>query len=627
MILLLVVACLSVSVAAVVMAGLLPARGLVSYLLSVALLAYATVVAAVGIAGLVFRSFAPELLTALAVAAALIALGLAAALPEKRRSWPGRARVASAALRHSLSDLPVALGAILVVATIAWRVFLALRLPLVDYDGWSYHLVFVDVWLEHNALTLVPQRIWTQGDPAAMELVLTWLAAFSRSDALTGLASVLPIPVAITAVTGLARCLGATRRTALLAGLVFGMTPALVALAGTSYVDGASVAFVAASWWLGVRIIRGERDPATAMLLGIAGGLALGTKGTNLLLVSPILAGAGVALLAGLVGRRRGDAPAVIRRLVVLGVPILVFGASWYAKNLIVHANPLYPFAVGPFAGPTSFTQFAFVPPQLEGMGAVHKLATSWLADWHVTRYAYNVRPGGLGRAWPAVIALAIVGLALLVKRRRLVPLALVVLPAAVTLAVMPMQWYARYTLFAPALATALAAVALTALAPRLRTAAGLVLVGVAAVSLTFANIHPNIDVRPAIARPPSRVTAGQYLRYVFTVSDARRANVSLRHDCAAFATIPPGSIVAPGGFNLLHGVVGPDLDRILGEPLPPVADAASLAAAVRADGATWLVTASGGDLDAIAESAPGWFVPEGDICQGARLWRLAAGS
>ena len=129
---------------------------------------------------------------------------------------------------------PVAVAAVLVVVTLAWRLVLAVRLPMVDYDGWSYHLVFADVWLQHDQIVGVLQRPWTAGYPANTELLTTWLMAFTRTDALAGLTSVLPIPLAMLAVTGLARTLGAGRRFAALAGLVFGMTPALVALAGTS---------------------------------------------------------------------------------------------------------------------------------------------------------------------------------------------------------------------------------------------------------------------------------------------------------------------------------------------------------------------------------------------------------
>jgi 4-amino-4-deoxy-L-arabinose transferase-like glycosyltransferase len=443
--------------------------------------------------------------------------------------------------------------------------------------------------------------------------------------AAAGFTSLAPIPLAIAGTTGLARSLGVSARRALLAGLLFAMTPALMSLGGTSYVDAAAIAVTAAAWWLGVRVLRGERDDAAALLLGIAGGIALGTKGTNILLVTPILAAAGLVLARDVVEhlRARGGFGRAIARLALLTVPVLVLGISWFVKNIIVYGNPVYPFALGPLPGPTSFTQFAFVPPELEGKGWLGKVASSWIADWHLTRYAYNVRPGGFGRAWPVILPIAVAGVVLLARRRRLIPLALVVAPAAVTLAIMPMPWYARYSLFVPAVALPLAALAIDAVRPRLATIAGLALVGLAAISLTFANARPNIDIR--MGDPPRLASVGQYVSFLLDPNDARRANVSLRAECAGFSVIPPGSIVAPGGFNLLHGVVGPNLDRILGDPLPAASDPASLADAMRATGATWLVTSAGGRPDAIAASAPRLFKPYGDICQGARLWQLQA--
>ena len=74
-----------------------------------------------------------------------------------------------------------------------WRTFLALRMPVIDYDGWSYHLVTVDVWLQANEIVRVPQRIWTDGNPSNGEVLTTWLMAFDRRDALAGFTSILLI--------------------------------------------------------------------------------------------------------------------------------------------------------------------------------------------------------------------------------------------------------------------------------------------------------------------------------------------------------------------------------------------------------------------------------------------------
>ncbi|MFL5779408.1 MAG: hypothetical protein ACJ761_10765 [Chloroflexota bacterium] len=623
--LLLVAATAAIIAAAAIVAGLLPRRGIVAFGLAVAMVAQAIVVVSVGGAGLLLHDLSPAILFVVALGW-LVGAGLLAWRREPaRRAWPDRVQRSGSTIWAFRTDLLVVLAGLLVLATLVWRAFLALRLPIVDYDGWSYHLVFVDVWLQHNALTDVPQRIWTTGYPANTELLTTWLAAFTRTDALAGFTSILPIPAAILATTGLARSLGASARFALLAGLLFGMTPALVALAGTTYVDASSVAFVVATWWLGLRVIGGERDSSAALLLGIAGGLAVGSKGTNVLLVTPILVVAGLLLLV-VVARSRDASTARWRMLapvVAVGVPVLLLGGSWYAKNLIEYGNPLYPFAVGPFRGPTTLVDFAFTPPQLEGKGLVGQLVTSWTTDWRLLRYSYNVRPGGLGRDWIAIIPLAIGGLGILAWRRQVVPIALVAIPAATTLLTMPMPWYARLTLFLPALALPLAALALTVMRPPFGTLVGLGLIVLASVSLLAANGRPNIDIRSAVGRTSGWPTPGEYVRYLLDPSDAHRADVSLRRECAGFDQIPAGAAVVPAGFNLLHGVVGPSLSHVLTTPVPSVRDPRALAQAARERGAAWLVTSSGGSADRLAASAPDLFVARGDICQGARLWQL----
>jgi hypothetical protein len=117
-----------------------------------------------------------------------------------------------------------------------------------------------------------------------------------------------------------------------------------------------------------------------------------------------------------------------------------------------------------------------------------------------------------------------------------------------------------------------------------------------------------------------------QYLRFILVGSDAERANISLRGECAGFAVIPPGSRVAPGGFNLLHGAIGPDLDRILTDPLRTISGPDDLVAAMRAQGATWLATRGSGDLARYAAAAPERFTDHGAMCQDGHLWELRPG-
>ena len=632
----LVVATAALGGAAALFAVALPRRGAFLTLGATGLLFQALVVATIVLAGIGLQTLHGEVLTALALAWLVIA----AALARRQQQGPG---VISARVREALATLPpllrepaVGLGAALVLVTLAWRVFLALRLPMVDYDGWSYHLVYGDVWIQANALTLVPQRIWTAGFPAVSEVLTTWLMALTHSDMFAGFTTILPIPLGMVSVAGLARTLGADRRWALFGGLLFALTPALLALAGTSYVDVSSVAFCVATWWLGVRVIRGGEPWTTVALLGLAGGLAIGTKGTNAPLTAPMLAAVGVVLLvrwlrggdAGQTGGR-ADRAASIGRLVALVLPVLVFGAAWYVKNWLAWGNPMYPFAIGPWAGPTTLATFSFEVPQLVHDPRIVQILKSWAWDWQLTRYAYNLRPGGIGRAWFAILPVAALGAWWLFRQRRWAALAFVVLVAVATLLVMPMPWYARETLFVPALGAALAAVAASAygtgtqLRARLATLGSLGILGVATISVVYVNAKPNI----AVYKPGTTHLAspGQYLRYLLA-DDKTRADVSLRHECAGFSQIPVGARVVPD-WNLLHGVVGPNLDRVLTDPLglfpdPPSPD--DLVSAIQQQNATWLVTTSGSPIDKVAAGAAPALINHGPICQGATLYELA---
>ena len=622
----LVIASGGVLVASIVAASRIRPRGLLAFLLAVGLIAWASVDVIVGFAGLALRNLSPAVLLALSFA------DVAAVLLWSRRHRPSRslgdrAQAARSAIREAVAWPPAAVATALVGASLLWRVVLAVRLPVVDIAGWQYHLVTVDVWLQSNQIERVSQNTWTDGWPAGGELLTTWLAAFTRTDALTGLTGLLPIPLVMVAVAGLARSLGADRRSALLAGLLFGMTPALVALAGTSYVDPATTAAVIATWWLGLRLVR-ERDRSTALLFGMAAGLAAGTKDTSLFLVLPILGT--VVLTPGrelITGDPTGPwqrlrSPAA-HRLGLAFLPLLVLGGLWYVKDLLVHGNPIYPIAIGPLPGLPPLA-FANLPPRFERLTWIEQVVQSWTADWRLTSYLYNQRPGGFGRAWLAIVPLALAGAALLWRARHWRALALVVAPAVVGFVVFPSAWYARYTLFLPGLALALAAVVLGSLRARPASIAGFVLVGLAAISLAATNLLPNISIplhRAGVAR------AAGYVAFVLTAPDSKRGDVDLARSCRGFDVLAAGEIVAvTRAYSVPHAAVGQELQRTLAQPFDDPTNGAELLASMRARAAQWLVTNRDDGENAFALADPAHFVAHGKVCNRGLLWRFVPG-
>jgi dolichyl-phosphate-mannose-protein mannosyltransferase len=623
----LLVASGAVLIASILATAHLRQRGVLAALLAFGLIAWTSVLVIVGFAGLVVRDLSPATLLTLTFAYLAVAL---VATRWRHVSWPQRARLrrAGSAIREAVSWPPAAMAMLLMAATLVWRVVLAVRLPVIDVAGWEYHLVNVDVWLQSNQIVRVSQNAWTDGWPAGGELLTTWLAAFTRTDSLAGFTGLLPIPLGMVAVAGLARSFGADRRPALLAGLLFGMTPALVALAGTSYVDPATTAGVLATWWLGLRALR-DRGRSTALLCGVAAGLAAGTKDTSLFLVAPIVAAVAVAagwevMTGGEPGRRRQQLTShAAQRLALCLLPVLILGGSWYIKNLLVHGNPIYPIAVGPLAGipPDSFAKTS---RQFARLSWIEQIARAWTADWHLLHYKYNERPGGFGRAWLAIVPLALAGTGVLYRARRWREIALVVVPAVVGYIALPAAWYARYTLFLPALALALAAVFMGTLRMRPASLTGLALIGLAAISLAAANLAPNIP----IPLPDGRIVrVTSYVAFVFTAPDSRRTRLGMAARCERFDAIPSGDTVSVmRSFHEPHAVVGQELQRILAQPFDDPSTDAELVASMRARSAQWLVTTPKDRAQALASADPTHFVPSGDVCTGGRLWRFVPG-
>lgn len=619
---LLVLASASLLVAAALIAVQLTPRGVVASVLAFGLLAWALCVATVGVAGLLLGSLADGTLLALS-----LAWCAGAAVVAWRRGGIGlsdRLRGGLAAAREVLAWPPTAVACTIIALALVWRTILAVRLPVVDILGWQYHLVFVDVWLQSDAIVRVSQNRWTDGWPATGELLTTWLAAFTRTDALTGFTGLLPIPIAMVATTGLARSLGAARPTSLLAGLLFGMIPAVLAMAGTTYVDTAFTAAVIATWWLGLRIVRGERDTSAALLLGISAGLAIGIKGTSFVLVLPMLAVVGIGFVVALVDEVRTRAASLrpLAWLAAVMVPVLLLGSSWYVKNALLHGNPVYPVGLGPFEGLEAGLYGApTVPAAIAGLGPIEQVARSWIHDWNLAAYSYNVRPGGFGHGWLAVLPLSVFGAGILARRRAWAALALVLAPALLTLALLTSPWYARYTLFIPALALPLAALALDRIGSVLRTAAALVLVALASLSVVVACAYPNNQL---LVPPGGPDRALAYVNLVLSGSDEARSNSVVQARCAGADVIPPGSrVLVAQGFFLPHAIVGPNLDRVLVQPPPAARDALALLAELQAGGADWLVTRRGSELDAATTAQPEVFTPRGQICLDGNLWEV----
>ena len=600
----------------------LPLRGAGERMTAAMTLTFATLTAELLFAGVILGTLNPLVIGALAVGGLVVsALAAGARRPD---AW---VRIAAIARDDAMRAISVARQsrALLILgvgltAALAWHLLLAVRLPIIDWDGLAYHLVTVDVWLQTDHIGRVPQLLWSDGYPENGELVTTWLVLFGHSDAFADLTGLVALPLAVTAIATFARRLGADRVPAALTALVIVAMPAVVLKTSSTYVDNIGMAYIAAAWAFGVGALRSgdrKRQLVLAIMTGVSIGLAIGTKASLI----PAAALIGIAVLVVVVRERwSGPARSVVFAVVAISVPVLV-GAGWYIKNLIVFGNPLWPITVGSLPGLGPAAQLiAKPPPEIAGMAPLAQIAKSWTNDFFLLTYLEDVRIGGFGVAWLPLLALGVIGAVVHVRKRGWLVLALLGVPTAATLVLMPGPWWPRYTLFLAVLAAGFAALALSR-GPRTVRVIGVPLLAALALwSVVMANRTGNYQLH---AGGPYRPSLGAVVKLLRSNAVVRR-HISHWEECQAFESLPVGARVRTDGFQFPHLIIGSHLERAL--LIPFFGPAISPEAAISFDGevATHLVISDPVHI-AAARADQSRFTPLGSACRGAEMFAVNA--
>jgi hypothetical protein len=283
------------------------------------------------------------------------------------------------------AQIAVAATCGLVGALTVWM----LRYPELGVDGSGYHLPESLAWLHdgrpgslHPAIPFLP----VENYPLTNEVATGWLLALSR-----GFAVVTVYQVALTALLGAAswvglRALRVPPAASLLAVLVLVSLPPVIEQFNGPYTD------LPALCWLvcaGALCALSSRHPAALAVALVAVGLAVGTKTTTA--PAALLAlGATVVL-----GRPRPSGRALGAGLAAAAV----VGGVWYARNLLAHGWPLWPFTAAPWGDP--------VPPFMKLFDA--RFIDKPVATVRQAPEVYRQALGGLLVLFPAGLVLALV--------------------------------------------------------------------------------------------------------------------------------------------------------------------------------------------------------------------------
>ncbi|MEM7352746.1 MAG: hypothetical protein AAF657_18270, partial [Acidobacteriota bacterium] len=250
--------------------------------------------------------------------------------------------------------------------------------PPIDWDAMTYHLYLPARWLQEGRIFHVPTVFSDNAAAFAPQngaLFFAWQMALSGRDAVVNVSQLVCLALLGLALYRACRVLGADRRAAALAALTLPWLEPIRRWTFSANVDVFlhTFAFAALTWQL-LYLRRPERP--TAVLAGLASGLAMGTKALGL----PLIALQSIPLCCTALRRRRPV------DLVLFVVSSTAAGGWWYLRNAWHYGNPLFPIQVslGPIELPGAYGTEALRAGEfhLEGLRAV---ADSVRGQWGLT--------------------------------------------------------------------------------------------------------------------------------------------------------------------------------------------------------------------------------------------------
>lgn len=209
------------------------------------------------------------------------------------------------------------------------------------FDALGGHLPVAVQWLQAGNIRFMPYvtPLSVQGQyPANGELIDLWLTLPVHRDFLIQLAGLAGLGMTIAGVMMAVRELGGRWPSAIAWALVVPTLPKVFTeLIGTNMDDLLLVGSVAL---MAAFVARHRRlgDTGSVVMAGLAMGMAVGTRYAGLVVVPPL-----VLVLAGQVLSRKPGPGRLAAQAAGAGGMVILAGGYWYARNLLITDDPVYP--------------------------------------------------------------------------------------------------------------------------------------------------------------------------------------------------------------------------------------------------------------------------------------------
>ncbi len=258
-------------------------------------------------------------------------------------AWKGRASLRLPTLRRP--SAPALVGGLILLLYLVQA-----TVPPWYRDSLVYHLALPRLFAMAGGYVQPDDNVFASF-PLGWESILAMLHALgSSADRFPPfnprLVGVWTIGGAALSVTALAQTLGASRRIAPWAGVLFLLIPTVFEFGTSAYVESWLLLLSILSLTGILRVIAG--DGASLLPAAALAGLAASVKYPGLALCTFLA----LLLLGSGLRRRPEESALALRQTLVFSAIAAVVGAPFYLRNLLERGNPVFPLAFDRFGGP-----------------------------------------------------------------------------------------------------------------------------------------------------------------------------------------------------------------------------------------------------------------------------------
>ncbi len=325
----------------------------------------------------------------------------------------------------------------------SWEFFNGILLPPIYWDELYYHLFYPGVWARDGYIHFFGNsNPFVAGYPANLDLITGWTMATTGNDVWAELIGLPFVLLGVAVVFAFCKSMEILPKHSFWAGLLFATTPLVIFHSKSAYIDlPVSVLFGASIYFLYL-YAKGGRE--IYIIIGAIGmGILVGAKYSALYMV---IVGILPIIYRWYITRKSIFKFNWEKVILYYGIPVVILGAFFYIRNIILFGNPFYPmkfeaFGVVIFDGIYTLNAFDFIASENSWVTLIKAIIETQEEVFLDSFY------GGFG---PQLILLAIPAIILFLikeKEKRNLIIITIILPVLIIVAASPAK-YPRYLIF-----------------------------------------------------------------------------------------------------------------------------------------------------------------------------------